>query len=89
MRRICLALVLSVGACGGGQSTGAAAPSAAPASTTANDDPNAQECHEEKPLGSNLPRTICRSRMDNTMDHQGAQDWHSLSNQPPSAVKGH
>ncbi|HET9626252.1 MAG TPA: hypothetical protein VFP84_33045 [Kofleriaceae bacterium] len=79
MRRLCLALVFA-GACAGSPSTGTNAPAPASptqGSTTANDDPNAVECHEETPIGSNLPRRICRSKLDNQMDHQGAQDWHS------------
>jgi hypothetical protein len=80
MRSICLALLL-VGACAGSQANGPASNATPP--RAAGEDPDAQECHEETPTGSNLPRTICRSKLDNTMDHQGAQEWHSLSNQPP------
>jgi hypothetical protein len=96
MRRLCLALVLLAGACGSAQSTGAndpntassasgAAPGATSA-TTANDDPNALECHEEKPIGSSVPRRICRSKLDNQMNHQGAQDWHSGPPATPTSV---
>ena len=73
MRRICLALVLLAGACGSAQST---SPNTAP-TTTANEDPNGLECHEETPIGSNVPRRVCRTKLDNQMDHQGAQEWHS------------
>jgi hypothetical protein len=89
MQRLCLALLFAA-ACGSAQSTGATAPANAPGTTaTANDDPNAQECHEETPLGSHVPRTVCRSKMDNQLDHQGAQEWHSLSNQPPTPTNHH
>jgi hypothetical protein len=84
MRRLCLTLVLLAGACAGAHSTGANDPSsAAPApagsssAATANDDPNAMECHEETPIGSNVPRRVCRNKLENQIDHQGAQDWHS------------
>ena len=86
MRRICLALLLA-GACAGPQAAGPQSNATPP--RAAGEDPDAQECHEETPTGSNMSRTVCRSKLDNTMDHQGAQDWHSLSNQPPTPTNHH
>jgi hypothetical protein len=80
-------LALALSACGSSSSQGAGqgtTPGSATAATTSSDNPDV-ECHDEKPLGSSIPRKVCESKKDRDLDHQGAQDWHSA----PAPVSSH
>jgi hypothetical protein len=37
--------------------------------------PNGQVCHEERPLGSNISRTVCRSQEDMDRDRESANRY--------------
>lgn len=61
-----------------GGAIGCGAP-AATSNTTPNGSsaaaPNGQVCHEERPLGSNISRTVCRSQEDIDRDREGANKY--------------
>lgn len=37
--------------------------------------PNGQVCHEERPLGSNISRTVCRNQEDVDRDRESASKY--------------
>lgn len=62
-----------------GGALGCAAPASNSADTTPHgstaEAPPGQVCHEERPLGSNISRTVCRSQEESERDRESAQKY--------------
>lgn len=82
MRPILFATTLVLAACTTQPGTGA---SRATTGTTiaGTEDSDDQVCGEETPLGSNIPRMVCRSRLQSQLDRDGAQSWQARDRARP------
>jgi hypothetical protein len=45
------------------------------------------ECHDETPIGSTIPRRVCRSQDQKERERRGAEDWARPSGGKPTSVK--
>jgi hypothetical protein len=72
MQRMIFAVAVALAACGGSSGTTVRSASNGKAAAQTGDD---VECHEERPLGSSIPRKVCRTRAQNDFDREGGQDY--------------
>jgi predicted outer membrane protein len=85
MSRLAVSLLLAA-ACAGAQEPRSTAPQGAPPSAAAADDE--QVCHEERATGSNLSRTVCRSKSDIRRDRDDAQQFNARSGRMMQTKQG-
>ncbi|HWU85748.1 MAG TPA: hypothetical protein VN253_00630 [Kofleriaceae bacterium] len=89
MSRLAVSLVLVAAACAAPQEPRNTAP---PGATSPRAAPSAEEapvCHEESVTGSNLTRTVCRSKSDSERERDDAQTFSTKNSRMRQTTTGH